>query len=78
MRTVISTCEMHNDWPRIVADLQAAGKTLREIALECGFASASGVHDLKSGDAKTCSYERGVKLMEMHAKAVRKLAREAK
>ena len=69
---------MEKTWATVVAEIQQSGKTLAEIADECGFASASGVHDLKSGDAKTCSYERGVKLMEMHAKAVRKLARDAK
>ena len=59
------------DWPSIIADLQRR-MTLRQIAEHCGFASAGAVHSLKSGVQKSCEYERGAALVELHRRLTRK------
>ncbi len=66
------------NWNQLIQDLQAKGVTLEVIASECGFASKGAVHDLKNGAQKTCSYERGQKLIELHAKYKRRKAKERK
>lgn len=60
------------NWPNLIEIILSRGFTLQEIADECGFASKGAVHDLKSGQSATCSYERGQKLIEMHKKAMRR------
>lgn len=64
------------DWPTTIGELQTWGVTLQEIADECGFASRGAVHELRTGESKTCSYERGCKLVAMHARAKRKQQRK--
>lgn len=60
------------DWKQLIEDLQSRGVTLEKIARECGFASKGAVHDLKSGVQLTCSYERGMRLVEFHKATMRK------
>jgi hypothetical protein len=63
------------DWKSIITDIQCSGRTLAAIAKECGFASAGALHDLKMTEGATCSYERGHKLMELHKKVKRAVAK---
>jgi hypothetical protein len=63
------------NWHNIIAELQAAGWTLEAIAHECGFASKGHVHDLKTGHQKSCGFEAGIKLVELHKREMRKKAR---
>lgn len=60
------------DWKQLIIEILARGFTLAEIATECGFASAGALHDLKSGKQITCNYERGVLLLGMHKRVIRK------
>ncbi len=61
------------DWKTLISDLQERGFTLEQIAEECGFASRGAVHELKTQmRQKSCSYERGIKLIALHRKALRR------
>jgi len=61
------------DWKSIIADLQSRNVTLEEIAQECGFASRGAVHELKTqARQKTCSYEKGIRLIAMHRRTMRR------
>lgn len=61
------------NWNQIITDLQARGYTLEDIATECGFASKGAVHDLKGQlNTKSCLYERGVLLVALHKKTMRR------
>lgn len=65
------------DWKPIIVYLEAAGLSQRQIADECGMEHASLVSNLKNGVQKTCSYEIGCKLMDLHRQVERKTKRAA-
>ena len=61
------------NWKQIITDIQARGYTLERIATECDFASKGAVHDLKTSfRQKSCAYERGALLVELHKKVMRR------
>jgi len=61
------------NWNQIISDLQARDYTLERIARDCGFASKGAVHDLKTNTRqKSCAYERGVLLVALHKKVMRR------
>lgn len=60
------------NWPQYIIDITSRGVSFQKIADECGFASAGAVHDLKSGQSSTCSYERGCALLLMHKRVMRR------
>lgn len=59
------------DWKQLIEDLQQRRVTLEQIAEACGFAGRPAVHNLKSRSG-TCTYERGVKLVALHKKVMRR------
>ncbi len=61
------------NWKQIIQDMQDRGLTLDAIADKCGFASRGALFDLKTGSSATCSYERGVRLVEMHRRYKRRV-----
>lgn len=63
------------NWAQLVKQMTAKGLTLEEIALTCGFASRGALHDLTTRKSTTCSYERGIALLEMHKRVMRRKAR---
>lgn len=63
------------DWKTIIDDLTSAGLTLQEIADKCGFDHASSLSRLRSSADRSCSYERGCKLKDLHTSLTRKKAR---
>ena len=66
-------------WQTIIHYILHSGQgwTLDKIAQECGFSSKGALHDLKSGLQKTCSYERGCRLMALHDRIKRRQRRKA-
>ena len=63
------------NWKHIVREMKTRGVTLDEIALICGFASRGALHDLTTGKSMTCSYERGIALVELHKRVMRRKAK---
>lgn len=63
------------NWPNIIKPILAHGYTLAQIADECGFASPGALHDLLKGRQKTCTYERGTRLLDMCRMVERKTRR---
>lgn len=61
-----------SNFQTMIQEILGRGVTLLEIARECGFASPGAVHDLKSGQQQTTSYERGEKLRHMHRRVMRR------
>lgn len=59
------------DWKQLIEDLQQRNVTLDQIAKACEFAGRPAVHNLKSRGG-SCSYERGVKLVALHRKVMRR------
>jgi len=58
------------DWKNIISDLAKHGVKQYEIAAFCG-CSQSVISDLGSGNHKTCSYEIGSKLVELHKRKIK-------
>lgn len=50
--------------------------SLKEIAEQCGLASAGHAHDLMTGRRTKVFYETGVKIMEVHKRVMRRKARK--
>lgn len=62
------------NWKPIISDLEQS-MTHKQIADECGMTGGSHVSNLKNGVQKTCAYEIGCKLVDLHRRVMRERAK---